>query len=151
MHYTFKATLFVLIALLVFSCTPKEEIVFKGIKNITVEVSGTEPLLKAEALFFNPNSVRMKLKEINIDVLVEGSPSAEVRQKLKLVIPAKADFTVPLEARLSMKEKGLLSTVINLMSGKKYTVEYVGFIRVAMHGITVKVPVKHKEELRIKF
>lgn len=150
MRYKFKATGFVLFTLFVFSCTPKEEVVFKGVKNISVEVLGTDPLLKAEALFFNPNSVRMKLKEIHIDVHVEGKPSAEVRQKLKLAIPANADFAVPLEARLALKEIGLLNTVINLMGGKKYTIEYIGFIRVAMHGITIKVPVRHKEELRIK-
>jgi hypothetical protein len=41
-----------------FSCTPKEEIVFRGVRNITVEMDETkqEPLLSGEAFFYNPNS-----------------------------------------------------------------------------------------------
>ncbi len=132
------------------SCTPKEEIVFKGVKNVVVEAQGIEPILTAEALFNNPNKVRMKLKEIHVDVLIDGKLSAKVRQDLKLSIPAMSDFSVPLTAHLSLKELGLVDTIINLIGGKKYEIQYIGFVRVAMHGITVKVPVKYKEERRIQ-
>lgn len=133
------------------SCTPKEKIVFKGVKNIEVQMDDNqEPLLTAEAFFYNPNNVKMKLKEVNVDVLVNGKLSAKVRQNLKLVIPPQADFSAPINARLSLKELGLLDTIINLIGGKKYEIQYVGFIRVAVHGITIKVPVNSKEELRIR-
>jgi LEA14-like dessication related protein len=134
-----------------FSCTPKEKIVFKGVKNIKVEMDANqEPLLTAEAYFYNPNKIKMKLKEVDVDVLVNGKLSAKVAQKLKLVIPAQADFSAPINARLSLKELGLLDTIINLIGGKKYEIQYVGFIRVAVHGVTIKVPVKYTEELRIR-
>ena len=133
------------------SCTPKEKIVFKGVKNIEVQMDDNqEPLLTAEAFFYNPNNVKMKLKEVNVDVLVNGKLSAKVRQNLKLVIPSQADFSAPVNARLSLKELGLLDTIINLIGGKKYEIQYIGFIRVAVHGITIKVPVNSKEELRIR-
>ncbi|MDZ7647019.1 MAG: hypothetical protein U5K54_07470 [Cytophagales bacterium] len=47
-----------------FSCTPKEEIVFKGVRNIVVQMDETkqEPLLTGEAFFYNPNNTKMKLK-----------------------------------------------------------------------------------------
>jgi LEA14-like dessication related protein len=135
----------------IFSCAPKEQIVFKGVKNIEVRMDDTqEPLLTAEAFFYNPNKIKMKLKEVNVDVLVNGKLSAKVRQNLKLVIPAQADFSTPISAHLSLKELGLLDTIINLMGGKKYEIQYVGFVRIAVHGVTIKVPVKHKEELRIR-
>lgn len=117
---------------------------------MAVEVDGSNPILRADAYFNNPNDLRMKLKEINVDVLVDGKRSAQVQQKLKIVIPAQADFSVPIEARLSLKELGLLDALANLLGGKKYTIQYIGFIRVAVHGVTIKVPVKHQEEFRIK-
>ncbi len=142
----------VLMFALMISCVPKEQVVFKGVKNITVrEGSGTDPELTADAYFHNPNNVKMKLKEINVDVLVNGKRSAQVRQDIKLEIPAQGDFQVPLVARLSLKELGLLDTIFNLLGGKKYEVEYAGFIRVAVHGVTIKVPVKYKEEIKLKF
>lgn len=141
----------VLFTLLLSGCAPKEDIVFKGVRNIAVAVdSGNDPILTAEAFFYNPNSIRMKLKEINVDVLVDGKASAQVRQNLKLPIPAQADFSVPLEARLSLKELGLVNTIVSLLGGKKYEIQYVGYIRVQVHGVTIKVPVKHKEELRLR-
>ncbi|MBN8576258.1 MAG: LEA type 2 family protein [Cyclobacteriaceae bacterium] len=133
------------------ACAPKEEIVFKGISNVEVQVGSTNnPELLAKAHFHNPNNVGMKLKEIHVDVLVDGKLSAEVRQKLQLKISPRSDFMVPLQATLSLKELGLLDTIRNLLGGKKYEVQYVGYVRVAMHGVTVKVPVKHREEMRIR-
>jgi hypothetical protein len=82
----FAVAAFLLMA--TFSCVPKEEVVFKGVKNISIETDQqNEPILQAEALFYNPNKVQMKLKEIYVDVLVNGKPSAQVRQNLKLSIP----------------------------------------------------------------
>jgi LEA14-like dessication related protein len=134
------------------ACLPKEDVVFKGVKNIVVEAgAGNVIMLTAEAYFHNPNKIKMKLKEISVDVLVNDKPSAEVKQKLKLKVPAQADFQVPIEARLSLKDLGLLDTIVNLLGGRKYQVQYVGFIRVAVNGVTVKVPINHKEEIRIRF
>jgi LEA14-like dessication related protein len=149
------ASLFAVTALLItalFSCVPKEEVVFKGIENIAVEPDQqNEPVLKADALFYNPNTVRMKLKEIYVDVMVNGKPSARVRQQLKLSIPAKSDFSVPVTAQLSLKELGLLDTIVNLLGGKKYAIQYTGYVRIAVHGVTVKVPFTYQEELRLRF
>jgi len=143
-------SLWILCLAVLFSCTPKEDIIFKGIKKVEVQTDGNEPILTAEALFSNPNKVRMKLKEVNVDILVDGKPSAKVRQKLKLEIPAQSDFSVSLTARLSFKDIGLVDTIINLLGGKKYQIQYIGFVRVAVHGITIKVPVKFTEERRIR-
>ncbi len=146
----FTVAAFVLMA--TFSCVPKEEVVFKGVKNISIETDQqNEPILQAEALFYNPNKVQMKLKEIYVDVLVNGKPSAQVRQNLKLSIPAESDFSVPVAAQLSLKELGLLDTIVNLLGGKKYDIQYAGFVRIAVHGVTIKVPFTYQEELRLRF
>lgn len=141
----------VLLLMATFSCVPKDEVVFKGIKNISIESSQqNEPVLKADALFYNPNKVKMKLKEIYVDVLVNGKPSAQVRQKLKLSIPAESDFSVPVAAQLSLKELGLLDTIVNLLGGKKYDIQYTGYVRIAVHGVTIKVPFTYQEQIRLR-
>jgi LEA14-like dessication related protein len=141
-----------LMLIIAFSCVPKEEVVFKGVKNISIEPDGqNEPILKADALFYNPNKVKMRLKEIYVDVKVNGKPSAQVRQQLKLSIPAESDFSVPVAAQLSLKELGLLDTIVNLLGGKKYDIQYAGFVRIAVHGVTVKVPFTYQEQIRLRF
>jgi LEA14-like dessication related protein len=108
------------------------------------------PMLRGEAVFYNPNPQRMKLKEINIEVFVDGEKSAHANQKPNSLIPAHDEFTVPLEIRLSMKKIGLWDTVLDILSGKKYEIHYKGYIRVRIHGFAVKVPIDYTDELRLK-
>jgi hypothetical protein len=54
-------------------------------------------------------------------------------------------------AQLSLKEIGLLDTIVNLLGGKKYNIQYAGYVRIAVHGVTIKVPFTYQEELRLRF
>jgi hypothetical protein len=138
-----------LIALMV-GCAPKDPVVFKGVRNIKVNGNGAEgPQLDADVYFYNPNKVKSKLKEISVDILVDGKKSGHVRQELSLPIPSQSDFFVPVEAHLSFKEIGLLDTVLGLFGGKKYEVVFSGHIKIAVHGVTVKVPVQQRQELKL--
>jgi LEA14-like dessication related protein len=140
-----------MLAMVVLSCLPKEQVVFKSVTNLSLD-AGTDgsPLLKGEAIFYNPNKLQTKLKEINVDVLVDGKKTAVVEQKMDLVVPGKSDFTVPIEAKLSLQELGLLDTVLAFLGGKSYKVQFAGYIRVAVHGVTIKVPVKYNEDVKLK-
>ena len=139
------------LALILSCCVPKEQVVLRKIRNVVIDTieEGT-PLLSGEAVFYNPNAIRMKLKEINIEVFVDGEKSAHADQKLNSVIPSHDEFTVPLKIRLTLKKIGLWDTVLNLLSGKKYQIHYKGYIRVRVHGIGVKVPVDYTDEIRLK-
>ena len=145
-----RLSYFILI-LLISSCVPKEQLVLRGINDIIVETgAGGTALLKAKAIFYNPNNSRMKLKEINVEIFVNGKKSAHADQHLNSIIPAKAQFSVPLEVQLSLKEFGLFDTVMSLLGGKQYEIHYVGYIRVRVHGITVRVPINFKDQVKLK-
>ena len=133
-------------------CTPKEDIQFVEVKNVAVETNnGGEPLIKGNAVFFNPNKLKMKLRKADIEVFVNDKKSATVQQVYNLEIPSKANFTVPVEAKLSLKEFKLSDAVMGIFGGKKYKVRFVGNIYANVRGIRVKVPVDHTEETRLKF
>ncbi len=142
---------FFILMILASSCLPKEQLMLRSINDIIVE-TGAEgaAMLKAQAVFYNPNNTRMKLKEINVEVFVNGKKSAHADQKLNSIIPAKAQFSIPVEVNLSLKEFGLLDTVLSLFGGKKYEIVYLGYIRVSVHGITIKVPINYKDQIKLK-
>ena len=144
--------LIVLVLLSFFHCAPKEAVVFKGVKNIIIDLNQDgNPILKGDVFFFNPNKLKMKLKKIDVVVFVDGSQSAEVKHDLNIDIPGQSDFSVPITAQLTLKkEGGLLNTVIGLLGGKKYDVAFTGYIRVAVHGIRIKVPVSQKQEIKLR-
>src|SRR6478735_11138765 len=115
----------VFVAVAITSCKPKEDIVLRNVRDIVVDVT-TEPMLKAQAILYNPNNIKIKLRKIAIDVYVDGKKSGRVDQEPKLVIPAAAEFKVPLEVKLNMKELGLLDTIFGMIGGKKLKVRYKG-------------------------
>ena len=139
-----------LYCLTLLACVPKEEIVFKGVSDIAVDISDAgKPILKANGYFFNPNKVKMKLKEVDVEVFVDGTKSAEVKHELDVVIAGQSDFSVPIVAQLTLKQNSLLDAVVGLLGGKKYEVIFKGYIRVRVHGITIRVPVSQKQELKL--
>lgn len=131
------------------SCKPEEDIVFRQIKDVVVDAA-SGPKLKAQAVFYNPNSMRMKLRRINVDVFIDGKKAAQVDQSLKTVIPARGEFTVPLEVNLAMEDMGLLDTLLGMLGGKKLNVHYKGALKLNYHGMPIRVPVDYKDEVRIR-
>jgi LEA14-like dessication related protein len=129
---------------------PKEQIVLKQIRDVVVDAT-TDPLLKANAIFYNPNDARGKLKKIKVDIFINGKKAGEIDQDLKTLIPAKSNFTVPIEVKLALKEFGVLDTIFSMLGGKKFEVHYQGSLRLTYHGVPIRVPVDYKDEIRLKF
>ncbi len=146
-----NAYLLVLVVLLFTGCQrPKEDIVLRQIKDIVIDAT-TDPMLKANAIFYNPNSMRGKLKRINVDIFVNGKKAASVNQQLKTVIPANDEFSVPLEVKLAIKELGFMDTLLGMIGGKKFEVVYEGSLKLSYHGFPISVPVRYKDEIRVRF
>jgi LEA14-like dessication related protein len=140
-----------LVCVMLMACEkPNERIVLRDIRDVVVDAS-TEPLLKANAVFFNPNDMRGRLKKIDIVVYVNGKRAAHVDQKLRTLIPAKGEFKVPLEVKLSIKELGFMDTLLGVLGGKKFEVRYEGKLKMTYKGIPFSVPVDYKDEVRIRF
>jgi LEA14-like dessication related protein len=143
--------LFFLLLVLVTGCKrPKEDIVLRQIKDVVVDAS-SDPLLKANAIFYNPNSMRGKLKKIKVDVFVNGKKAASVDQDLKTVIPANNEFTVPIEVKLAIKELGFMDTLLGMIGGKTFEVRYEGSLKLSYHGVPINVPVNYKDEIKVRF
>lgn len=148
---TIASVLLFVLSIVLNSCQrPEEEIVLRQIRDVLVDAS-TEPMLKANAIFFNPNNMRGKLRKINVDIFVNGKKSATINQRLKTVIPAKNEFVVPLEVKLSMKELGFMDTLLGVIGGKKFEVRYEGVLKLTYRGIPISVPVNYKDEIRVRF
>ena len=138
------------LAFLVWSCVPKEQVVFSSVNNLTLDVGlGGNPVLKGDAIFFNPNKLKATLKEIKVEVLVDGKKAALVDQQMELLVRGNSDFTVPLEAKLDVKEFGLIDAVIGFFGGKSYQIEMTGYLRVKARGVMIKVPVKYSQEVKL--
>lgn len=137
--------------ILVTSCgRPEEAVVLRQIRDVVIDAT-TDPMLKANAIFYNPNNQRGKLKKINIEIFVNGKKSATINQQLKTIIPAKEEFSIPLEVKLSLKELGFMDTLLGVLGGKRFEIRYEGVLKLTYHGVPFNVPVKYKDEVRVRF
>ncbi len=133
------------------SCVPKEAVVLRTIENVHLTAgNGVNPILQADASFYNPNNLRMRVKKIKLDVFVDGKKSALIDQNLKSVVRSKTEFTLPLEVQISLKEIGLLDALLGIIGGKKYSLHYVGHIRVKVKGIPLRIPVDYSREVKLR-
>jgi LEA14-like dessication related protein len=139
-----------LFALLLSGCATYEAVELRQIKSVVADVTD-HPTLKAEALFYNPNKQVGKLKSVHVDVYVEGKKAASINQRLKIKVPSRGEFSVPLEIKLNLKEQGLMNTVLSVLGAKKMKMRYQGYIVVGYHGLPVRIAVDHEESVRIKF
>jgi LEA14-like dessication related protein len=144
-------SLFLLLAIAAAGCKrPKEDIVLRQIKDVVVDAT-SDPMLRANAIFYNPNSMRGKLKKIKVDIFLNGKKAASVDQELKTIIPANDEFTVPIEVKLAIKELGFMDTLLGMIGGKTFEVRYEGALKLSYHGVPINVPVNYKDEIRVRF
>lgn len=150
--FTKKSFLWILLFCSLFSgCSmPEEPIEFLRVKDVVVDAT-SDPKLKAELFFFNPNDTRMKLKKIDIDIFYDGKKVGEIDQKLKTAIPAKSEFSIPVEVNLAIKELNIVNTLLSMIGGKSMEIQYKGHLKLTYHGFPVRVPIDFKDDIRQRF
>lgn len=144
--------IFILTALVLGSCLPKNAIELRDVRNLQLKVGENGyPVLMGDAVFYNPNASRMRLKQIKVDVFVDGKKSARVDHELKTVARGHSEFMVPLTVQLEVKDIGLMDAIKSIFGGKTYQIHYLGELKVNVNGIPFKVPVDHKEDFKLRF
>lgn len=143
---------FILILILISGACkkPDQEIVLRHVRDVVVDAT-SEPMLKANAIFYNPNDMRGRLKKIDIEIFVNGKKAASVDQAFKTSIPAASEFTVPLEVKLALKEMGVMDTIFGMIGGKKFDIHYKGSLKITYRGLPINVPVDYEDEVRLRF
>lgn len=142
--------LFLLTLGLLNGCAPKEPVVLREvhIRNVTVGPDGKNPVLQADAVLYNPNKGSLRLKEIDLEILVDDKPAARIDQKLSAQIKAQSEFTVPLEVQLKLGDSGMLNTLLSILGGKKHAIRFTGKVRIKVGGFPVNIPVDHQDEIK---
>lgn len=90
----------------------------------------------------------MKLRQVQIDVFLDGKKTAFVDQESKVVAKPKSEFTIPVVLQLTEGVR-IQDLLVDVLTGKKYQVRYVGHLKVNVNGFPVRIPIDHSEELKL--
>jgi len=145
-----KNLLFISTIIAFTSCYNADDVEFVGIEN--TKVTGTDGQfvkVSIDAILFNPNKVKGKVKSVDIVVLYNNIGVAQVRQMGVAHVKANSKFSIPLEMAVDMQKinTDLLSNLSSIFSNKGIKLHFVGDVKVSIHGIAYKVPIDHIESI----
>ena len=124
------------------SFTKVKEPEFKELSNIKIEKMGlSTSTLSMEAIYFNPNNWGMELTETDLDIFIDNSYLGHTRQKFRIRINKKSDFSIPV--LLEVDSKKLLKNGLNLLTSEKVEVKAKGKVKIAKAGIEKSINVDY--------
>jgi len=147
--YTISLLLFLF--LISTGCQP-EQVEFIKIDNPAV--LGTEGhyiRIEADAILFNPNKTRGKVKEIDIVVSFKEQQVAHVQETSSVQVGAEQQFVIPLSMLLDMEkiQSNWLSNLVSILREKSLELHFSGYIKIKIHGIGYRVPVNYTERINL--
>ncbi len=139
-----------LFVLLLSACSMPQEVSFKNLENIklsAVSFQEKNVSLKADAIFHNPNSVKLKVKGIRAKAYIDGEEMSTIREQLETEMPAKSDFSLPVSIEIPTKKiLGNLGGLLKQLTNKKQaTIKMEGAINVEVLGQEIAVPFEYEE------
>jgi LEA14-like dessication related protein len=125
--------------------------VFKNIDNVKLsKVENGIVNMKADAILYNPNDVKAKLKSVDIDVYIKDKKVATLKEKYSLKILAKSEFSLPMNIGLDISELGLVNSILGFIQGRGFKAHYVGKAKIIMHGVPVSIPIDYHDTLKLR-
>jgi hypothetical protein len=124
---------------------------FRTVDNIRFERLDLKGLkLGADAQFHNPNRIKCKIVNVEMNVVLDEKLIGVLGQKADVVIKKKSDFTVPLGVLIKPEGTVLedIKTFYKILTDRPAQLYLVGQIKVKMMGIKFTVPVKYRQILK---
>ncbi len=124
---------------------------FRTVDNIQFEHLGLKGLkLSANAEFHNPNHIKCRIVDIDMNVLVDDRLIGVLGEKSDVIIQKKSDFTIALGVLI--KPEGTMledaKTFYKILTDRPAQLYLVGTLRVKLLGITFNVPIKYRKILK---
>ncbi|MCB0540200.1 MAG: hypothetical protein KDE33_21970 [Bacteroidetes bacterium] len=120
-------------------------------KVIKVGKEGIE--LSCTAVFYNPNNVKAKLKDIDIDVFFNDLKAGNISQPDgKVKVGKQSAFDVPLSIKFSpdKNQKGYFSGFLTAVTLKDFVIKLQGYLKLQALGIPLKVKINDSETVNLK-
>ncbi|MDF9800062.1 LEA14-like dessication related protein [Catalinimonas alkaloidigena] len=152
-QYSNKVTLWMMVLVIgTAACSTPEAPDFNGVKNFKIDVQGlSKAQINGDAVFFNPNKQKIKIRQVDVSVFVEGEKVKDISQEFDITAMPNSEFVVPIDVTLSLGDlnMNLLNTALSMLNGATKKVRYEGRARVTVNGLPFRVPFEHEDDVKI--
>ncbi len=127
---------------------------FQRMENLKFErVDGNGIKLGVDAVFHNPNFIKVKVSDIAVDVVMDKKLIGTLGEKDDIVVKRKSDFTIPLGIKIQPSGTLFedLKTIFGaLLSSKESELSIVGDIKMrTLCFIKYHVPIKWQQKVKL--
>ena len=119
---------------LIISCQAPKELVYRDFKNLKVGKLGFGfSTLNLDLIYYNPNNFGLQLRNTDLDIFVDGNYLGHSSQDLQINIPRLAEFTLPLQIEVDMKNA--LKNALPTLLGKEVVVKVTGKVKLGKANV----------------
>ena len=125
--------------------------VFKTVQNVKFEKLEMKGLkLEAEAVFHNPNHLKFKMTDIDLNVVLDSMLIGTLGEKTDIKVNKQSDFSVFLAFKIKPEGTILqdLKTLYGIIANKQSELYIVGNIRVNALLFKFTVSVKYRQKIK---
>lgn len=133
----------ILVFVLITGCGKVEEPKFRRLDSFGIKKLGLqESTVGFNAVYFNPNSFGVTVKEAALDVFIDSSYLGKFVQPAAVSVTDNAEFSIPLEGKISL-QNALALNIQNLV-GKEVLIRADGAVKVGKAGVFVTKDINYK-------
>ncbi len=135
------------------ACSGPKSPSFEKLDNLkVVKASKNYIVLKGDAIYHNPNSVKGMLTKTDMKILVNDVEVSQIDQTSAVAVPKQSDFAVPVTIQFAPKKiqnenKGFLKNAVKSFLDKKLEVTYVGSVSIQVLNVEFDVPVDYSKKV----
>ena len=133
----------ILLVVLATSCQAPKDLVYKDFTNLKLEKLGFgSSTLMLDLIYYNPNNFGLQLKSTDLDIFIDGNYLGHSAQDYQITIPKLADFTLPLQVDVDMKN--LLKNALTSILGREVMVKITGKVKLGKANVFKIFPVNYE-------
>ncbi|MFT4521487.1 MAG: LEA14-like dessication related protein [Bacteroidia bacterium] len=110
--------------------------------------------ISAEAVYMNGNDFGGRLKEVDMNIIVEGVKVTHLNQDKDIDIQPKKEFRIPITFTVDLndifkKNEDFLKQALKSMVKEEIEILYKGTLKVTLLNTDLKIPVNFSEKLHV--
>lgn len=131
---------------------------FVRLENIKFKNITAPPNLKitftSNAIINNPMPHELQIVKVDFDIMVDGKKTGHITQEVETVMPANAEFALPLSYEVPIGEKEFFKNFKNMLNGawKKQSIKIrsLGTITIRAARLDFDIPFDYDDEYKLE-
>jgi len=135
--------------LLLASCMQPKELVFQRMQNFGVKTAGMKQTrISVDVCMYNPNNYKLKLKDADLDVFIDGNSVGKITTEDHISIPALDTFSIPVSLDVNLQTA--FPNALQMLFNGQIDLKLTGKLKASRHRIFITIPVDYesKQDLR---